>query len=109
MAFSKSNRAVKVATNANVELSADDQGATEFLMFGCRAWEDNLVTPDMRSNCYSLVEKNRPDYHVRHAGYFLYSHDQQNTPIFNLDSSFIHYRDAFLRPASSYLDSSFIL
>ena len=94
---------MKVATNDNVELSEDDQGATEFLMVGCRAWDAPEVTPDLRPNCYSLVEKNRPDHYVRYYDYFLYTESDvnpRNQPTFDLDSSFILHRNAFLPDCS---------
>ena len=95
--YAKSGRAVQISdSNNKVFLSADDQGATVFMLVGCRAW--NNVSDDLRPHCYSLVDANRPDWYVRSAANLLRlrsAYDVAHLPNFNRASSFILHSDKF--------------
>ena len=95
--YAKSGRAVQISdSNNKVILSADDQGATVFMLVGCRAWDN--VSDNLRPHCYSLVDVNRPDWYVRHYGDFLHVNPESSPPnpvFFNIESSFILHSDTF--------------
>ena len=93
--YAKSNRAVQVNPLNEVVLSADDQGATEFMLVGCRALD--TVSEALRPRCFSLVDTNRPGWYVRHRGFFLYvdPEPESGLQLFDIDSSFIFHSDTF--------------
>ena len=93
--YDKSNRAVQVNPSNEVVLSADDQGATTFMLVGCRAWD--TVSEALRPRCFSLAEANRPGWYVRHISFFLYVDPKPagDSPLFDADSSFILHSDTF--------------
>ena len=93
--YDKSNRAVKVTSQNEVVLSADDRGATAFMLVGCRAWD--TVSEALRPRCFSLVQVNRTDWYVRHSGFFLRVDPKPETDsqVFDADSSFILHSDTF--------------
>ena len=94
--YGVSGRAVQISSSNQVVLSANDQGATPFLLVGCREWA--TLVEALRSQCYSLVDANHQDRYVRHYGYFLRVDPESsplNAPVFDLDSSFILHADTF--------------
>ena len=91
--YAKSGQAVQVSASDQVVLSADDQGATTFMLVGCRAWND--VPEALRPQCYSLVVANRPGWYVRHSSDFLYVHQEPSSTLFDKDASFILHADTF--------------
>jgi len=94
--YAKSGQAVQVNLSNEVVLSADDQGATEFMLVGCRAWD--TVSEALHPRCFSLVEADRPGWYVRHIAFFL-KVDSESSPSnpanFDKDSSFILHSDTF--------------
>jgi len=93
--YAKSNRVVQVNPLNEVVLSADDQGATTFMLVKCRAWD--TVSEALRPRCFSLVDTNRPGWYVRHRGFFLYvdPEPESDLQLFDLASSFILHSDKF--------------
>ena len=93
--YAKSGQAVQVNPFNEVVLSTDDQGATSFMLVGCRAW--NTVSEAMRPRCFSLVETDRPGWYVRHTGFFLRvdPEPENSSPLYDADSSFILHSDTF--------------
>jgi len=94
--YSKSGRAVRISSSDKVVLSSTEQDATVFLFVRCRAW--NTVTQSLRPLCYSLIDAQRSDRYVRHAGNYLRL-DSDHDPIypsrFDNDSSFFFHGDTF--------------
>jgi len=93
--YAKSGRAVQVNPLNEVVLSTDDQGATSFMLVGCRAWD--TVSEDLRPRCFSLVETDRPGWYVRHGGFFLRvdPEPENSSPSYDADSSFIYWARKF--------------
>jgi len=96
--YGKSDRAVQVSSSNEVVLSADGQGATAFKLVVCL--ESDAVSATIRPTCVSLMDARRPDWYVRHRGYFLYVDPKNSTndlPLFKSDSSFIVHTHKFYR------------
>ena len=94
--YGKSGQAVQVSASDEVVLSADDQDATDFMLVGCRAWDN--VPESLRPQCYSLVEAASPGWYVRQYSYFLRvdpEYNQANVTLFAMDASFILHTDTF--------------
>ena len=89
------NRAVQVNPQNEVVLSADDQGATAFMLVKCRAW--NFVSEVLRSRCFSLVAANTDAWYVRHRRFLLCVEPKPDSDLhlYDLDSSFIVHKDTF--------------
>jgi len=94
--YDKSGRAVTVSSSDTVTMSANVQGATTFMMVPCRAL--TTVPDSPRRRCVSLMDANRADWYVRHRGYYLYVHSENQTedlPLFQADSSFLLHTNTF--------------
>ena len=94
--YAKSGRAVKVNTSDEVVLSADDQGATTFMLVSCRSL--STVSLSLRAHCVSLMDVRGTDWYIRHRSSDLHVESESLTddlPLFQLESSYIMHLDTF--------------
>jgi len=94
--YAKSGQAVKVNTSDEVSLSADDQGATTFMLVSCRSL--STVSVSLRAHCVSLMDVRGTDWYIRHRGSDLRVESENLTddlPLFQLESSFTMHLDTF--------------
>jgi len=94
--YSKSGQAVTVSPSDEVALSAGIQGATTFMLVGCRTM--STVSDNTRPSSVSLMDTNRADWYIRHSSYYLQVESENLTddlPLFQGDSSYILHVDTF--------------
>jgi len=87
---------MKVNTSDEVVLSADDQGATTFMLVSCRSLTSSSVS--RYAECISLMDARRTDWYIRRRGTDLHVESENLTddlPLFQIQSSYLLHADKF--------------